>query len=201
MKDLNDFEIAALLSDSLRYVKLYRGHTVVVKYGGNAMKNPELERSVMYDLVLLSMIGVRVVLVHGSGPAIIRSLSEVGIEPVFRRGLRVTDERTMTVVQRVLAGETNKNLVKLLNTEGARAVGLSGMDGHLITVGPEAEDLGHVGRILSVDVTIVNDLLEKGYIPVIATVGGRTTRATVGTSTPIRRLRPLRARSAPAASF
>lgn len=171
MKDLNDFEIAALLSDSLRYVKLYRGHTVVVKYGGNAMKNPDLERSVMHDLVLLSMIGVRVVLVHGGGPAINRSLAEVGIEPVFRRGLRVTDERTMAVVQRVLAGETNKNLVKLLNTEGARAVGLSGMDGHLITAGPEAEDLGHVGRILSVDVTIVNDLLEKGYIPVIATVG------------------------------
>ena len=171
MKDLNDFEIAALLSDSLRYVKLYRGHTVVVKYGGNAMKNPELERSVMHDLVLLSMIGVRVVLVHGGGPAINRSLAEVGIEPVFRRGLRVTDERTMAVVQRVLAGETNKNLVKLLNTEGARAVGLSGMDGHLITAGPEAEDLGHVGRILSVDATIVNDLLEKGYIPVIATVG------------------------------
>ena len=171
MKDLNAFEIAALLSDSLRYVKLYRGHTVVVKYGGNAMKNPELERSVMHDLVLLSMIGVRVVLVHGGGPAINRSLAEVGIEPVFRRGLRVTDERTMAVVQRVLAGETNKNLVKQLNTEGARAVGLSGMDGHLITAGPEAEDLGHVGRILSVDVTIVNDLLEKGYIPVIATVG------------------------------
>lgn len=171
MKDLNDFEIAALLSDSLRYVKLYRGHTVVVKYGGNAMKNPELERSVMHDLVLLSMIGVRVVLVHGGGPAINRSLAEVGIEPVFRRGLRVTDDRTMAVVQRVLAGETNKNLVKQLNTEGARAVGLSGMDGHLITAGPEAEDLGHVGRILSVDVTIVNDLLEKGYIPVIATVG------------------------------
>ena len=172
MKDLNDFEIAALLSDSLRYVKLYRGHTVVVKYGGNAMKNPELERSVMHDLVLLSMIGVRVVLVHGGGPAINRSLAEVGIEPVFRRGLRVTDDRTMAVVQRVLAGETNKNLVKLLNVEGARAVGLCGLDAGLITAEAEADDLGRVGRIVSADVTLIRDLLDRGYLPVIATVGG-----------------------------
>ena len=98
MTALSDFEIAALLSDSLRYVKLYRGHTVVVKFGGNAMKSPELERQVMHDLVLLSMIGVRIVLVHGGGPAINRSLADLGIKPEFRRGLRVTDERTMAVV-------------------------------------------------------------------------------------------------------
>lgn len=172
MTALSDFEIAALLSDSLRYVKLYRGHTVVVKFGGNAMKSPELERQVMHDLVLLSMIGVRIVLVHGGGPAINRSLADLGIKPEFRRGLRVTDERTMAVVQRVLAGETNKNLVKLLNVEGARAVGLCGLDAGLITAEAEADDLGRVGRIVSADVTLIRDLLDRGYLPVIATVGG-----------------------------
>ena len=129
MQELTDFDIAKLLSDSLKYVKLYRGHTVVVKYGGNAMKNPELQQQVMHDLVLLSMIGIRIVLVHGGGPSINKSLADLGIESKFVRGLRVTDEETMRVVQRVLAGETNKDLVKLLCTEGAKAVGLCGLGG------------------------------------------------------------------------
>ena len=113
MNELTDFDIARLLSDSLKYVRLYRNHTVVVKYGGNAMKNPELQQQVMHDLVLLSMIGIRIVLVHGGGPSINKSLAALGIESKFVRGLRVTDEETMRVVQRVLAGETNKDLVKL----------------------------------------------------------------------------------------
>lgn len=138
MQELTDFDIAKLLSDSLKYVKLYRGHTVVVKYGGNAMKNPELQQQVMHDLVLLSMIGTRIVLVHGRRPLHNKSLADLGIESKFVRGLRVTDEETMRVVQRVLAGETNKDLVKLLCTEGAKAVGLCGLDANLITARPEA---------------------------------------------------------------
>ena len=128
MNELTDFDIARLLSDSLKYVRLYRNHTVVVKYGGNAMKNPELQQQVMHDLVLLSMIGIRIVLVHGGGPSINKSLAALGIESKFVRGLRVTDEETMRVVQRVLAGETNKDLVKLLCAEGSKAVGLCGLD-------------------------------------------------------------------------
>ena len=161
-----------ILSDSLKYVRLYRSHTVVVKYGGNAMKNPELQQQVMHDLVLLSMIGIRIVLVHGGGPSINKSLAALGIESKFVRGLRVTDEETMRVVQRVLAGETNKDLVKLLCAEGSKAVGLCGLDAGLITARPEAEDLGLVGHITGVDVSIVETLLEKGCIPVIASVAG-----------------------------
>ena len=124
MNELTDFDIARLLSDSLKYVRLYRSHTVVVKYGGNAMKNPELQQQVMHDLVLLSMIGIRIVLVHGGGPSINKSLAALGIESKFVRGLRVTDEETMRVVQRVLAGETNKDLVKLLCAEGSMTVAM-----------------------------------------------------------------------------
>lgn len=170
MNELTDFDIARLLSDSLQYVRLYRGYTVVVKYGGNAMKNPELQQQVMHDLVLLSRIGILIVLVHGGGPSINKSLVALGIESKFVRGLRVTDEETMRVVQRVLAGETNKDLVKLLCAEGAKAVGLCGLDAGLITAHPEAEDLGLVGHITGVDVSIVETLLEKGCIPVIASV-------------------------------
>ena len=172
MNELTDFDIARLLSDSLKYVRLYRSHTVVVKYGENAMKNPELQQQVMHDLVLLSMIGIRIVLVHGGGPSINKSLAALGIESKFVRGLRVTDEETMRVVQRVLAGETNKDLVKLLCAEGSKAVGLCGLDAGLITARPEAEDLGLVGHITGVDVSIVETLLEKGCIPVIASVAG-----------------------------
>ena len=118
MNELTDFDIARLLSDSLKYVRLYRSHTVVGKYGGNAMKNPELQQQVMHDLVLLSMIGIRIVLVHGGGPSINKSLAALGIESKFVRGLRVTDEETMRVVQRVLAGETNKDLVNKIERIG-----------------------------------------------------------------------------------
>lgn len=167
-----DFEVAQILSDSLKYVKLYRNHTVVVKYGGNAMKNPECQRQVMHDLVLLQMIGVRIVLVHGGGPAIARSLAAQAIPTQFVDGLRVTDNATMRVVQQVLAGETNKDLVKLLNVEGGRAVGLCGLDANLLTAKQERDDLGWVGHITDVNVDLVEDLLDQGYIPVIASVAG-----------------------------
>lgn len=172
MTTLTDFEVAQILSDSLKYVKLYRNHTVVVKYGGNAMKNPECQRQVMHDLVLLQMIGVRIVLVHGGGPAIARSLAAQAIPTKFVDGLRVTDNATMRVVQQVLAGETNKDLVKLLNVEGGRAVGLCGLDANLLTAKQERDDLGWVGHITDVNVDLVEDLLDQGYIPVIASVAG-----------------------------
>ena len=172
MTTLTDFEVAQILSDSLKYVKLYRNHTVVVKYGGNAMKNPECQRQVMHDLVLLQMIGVRIALVHGGGPAIARSLAAQAIPTQFVDGLRVTDNATMRVVQQVLAGETNKDLVKLLNVEGGRAVGLCGLDANLLTAKQERDDLGWVGHITDVNVDLVEDLLDQGYIPVIASVAG-----------------------------
>lgn len=172
MTTLTDFEVAQILSDSLKYVKLYRNHTVVVKYGGNAMKNPECQRQVMHDLVLLQMIGVRIVLVHGGGPAIARSLAAQAIPTQFVDGLRVTDNATMRVVQQVLAGETNKDLVKLLNVEGGRAVGLCGLDANLLTAKQERDHLGWVGHITDVNVDLVEDLLDQGYIPVIASVAG-----------------------------
>ena len=172
MTTLTDFEVAQILSDSLKYVKLYRNHTVVVKYGGNAMKNPECQRQVMHDLVLLQMIGVRIVLVHGGGPAIARSLAAQAIPTQFVDGLRVTDNATMRVVQQVLAGETNKDLVKLLNVEGGRAVGLCGLDANLLSAKQECDDLGWVGHITDVNVDLVEDLLDQGYIPVIASVAG-----------------------------
>lgn len=172
MTTLTDFEVAQILSDSLKYVKLYRNHTVVVKYGGNAMKNLECQRQVMHDLVLLQMIGVRIVLVHGGGPAIARSLAAQAIPSQFVDGLRVTDNATMRVVQQVLAGETNKDLVKLLNVEGGRAVGLCGLDANLLTAKQERDDLGWVGHITDVNVDLVEDLLDQGYIPVIASVAG-----------------------------
>lgn len=172
MTTLTDFEVAQILSDSLKYVKLYRNHTVVVKYGGNAMKNLECQRQVMHDLVLLQMIGVRIVLVHGGGPAIARSLAAQAIPTQFVDGLRVTDNATMRVVQQVLAGETNKDLVKLLNVEGGRAVGLCGLDANLLTAKQERDDLGWVGHITDVNVDLVEDLLDQGYIPVIASVAG-----------------------------
>ena len=172
MTTLTDFEVAQILSDSLKYVKLYRNHTVVVKYGGNAMKNPECQRQVMHDLVLLQMIGVRIVLVHGGGPAIARSLAAQAIPTQFVDGLRVTDNATMRVVQQVLAGETNKDLVKLLKVEGGRAVGLCGLDANLHTAKQERDDLGWVGHITDVNVDLVEDLLDQGYIPVIASVAG-----------------------------
>lgn len=165
MNELTDFDIARLLSDSLKYVRLYRNHTVVVKYGGNAMKNPELQQQVMHDLVLLSMIGIRIVLVHGGGPSINKSLAALGIESKFVRGLRVTDEETMRVVQRVLAGETNKDLVKLLCAEGSKAVGLCGLDAGLITARPEAEDLGLVGHITGVDVRLSRRFSKRDAFP------------------------------------
>lgn len=165
---------AAVLSQALPYIQKYNGKIVVIKYGGNAMKNETLKQNVMTDIVLLSEVGVHVVLVHGGGPEINRMLEKTGKESHFVNGLRYTDEETMDIVQMVLAGKTNKDLVALVNQKGARAVGISGMDASTITAKPyrsKGQDLGYVGAIHTVDASLIMDVIEKGYIPVVASVG------------------------------
>lgn len=165
---------ANILSQALPYIQKYNGKIVVIKYGGNAMKNDMLKENVMKDVVLLSEIGVKVVLVHGGGPEINKMLDKTGKESRFVNGLRYTDEETMDIVQMVLAGKTNKDLVALINQKGSRAVGISGMDASLIEAVPYKngkDDLGYVGAISKVNGKLIHDILDQGYIPVIASVG------------------------------
>ena len=169
--DLSHAQRADVLIEALPYIQKYNNKILVVKYGGNAMINDDLKEAVMGDLVLLSLVGVKVVLVHGGGPEITETLAALGKKSEFIDGLRVTDKETVEVVQMVLAGKINKNLVNLLQIKGAKAMGLSGIDGHMI----EAEKLddvhGYVGEIKNIDVTPILECLDKGYIPVISTVG------------------------------
>ena len=162
---------AEVLTQALPFIQKYYGKVVVVKYGGNAMINEQLKEQVMEDIVLLHLIGVKVVLVHGGGPEITETLKKIGKESVFHNGLRVTDKETVDVVQMVLAGRSSKSLVNLLETKGGSAIGLSGLDGHMIKAEMKDEALGFVGKITGVDVKPVTDLLEHNYIPVISTVG------------------------------
>ena len=161
---------AEVLTQALPYIQQYNGKIVVVKYGGNAMINEQLKEQVMEDLVLLNLIGVKVVLVHGGGPEISDMMQRLGKKPEFINGLRVTDKETIDIVQMVLAGKVNKSLVNLLEMKGGTAMGLSGMDAHLIRARVKDERLGFVGAITDVNVDPVMDLLEKGYIPVISTI-------------------------------
>ena len=161
-------EMALLFSEATPYIQKYHGKTVVIKYGGNAMVNETLKDAVMNDLVTLTLLGVRVVLVHGGGPDINRMLKLVGVESRFENGLRVTDDATMEIVQQVLAGKVNKDLVAKLR---GRGVGLCGIDGQMIHCDQLDEKLGHVGEITRIDTTLINNLLDLHYIPVIATVG------------------------------
>ncbi len=162
---------AEILVQALPYIQQYTGQVVVVKYGGNAMTSDELKHAVMRDIVLLSLVGVRVVLVHGGGPEITEMLEKIGKESRFVGGLRVTDAETAQVVQMVLSGKINKGLVNLLGSIGGRAIGLCGMDGGMIQARPLREDLGFVGEIVHTDVRPILDVLERGYIPVVSTVG------------------------------
>ena len=161
-------EMALLFSEATPYIQKYHGKTMVIKYGGNAMINETLKNAVMNDLVTLTLLGVRVVLVHGGGPAINEMLKKVGVESHFNNGLRVTDDATMEIVQQVLAGKVNKDLVAKLR---GRGVGLCGMDGQMLRCTELDPALGHVGEIIHVDPTLISTLLDGGYIPVIATVG------------------------------
>ena len=169
--DFSNAERAEVLTQALPYIKQYTGKTVVIKYGGNAMINENLKQQVMEDIVLLWLIGVKVVLVHGGGPEISEMMDKLGKKPQFVEGLRVTDKETIDIVQMVLAGKVNKTLVNLLEKQGGKAVGLSGMDGRLIEAKIKDERLGFVGEITKINIAPVVDLLESNYIPVISTVG------------------------------
>ncbi len=171
MMEISNAERASILVHALPYIQNYNNKIIVVKYGGNAMINEELKDSVMQDIVLLSLIGVKVVLVHGGGPEITELLTKMGKKSEFVDGLRVTDKETVEVVQMVLAGKINKNLVNLIENKNGQAIGLSGMDGHMIEAEMKDERLGFVGTITNINVKPILDVLEKGYIPVISTLG------------------------------
>ncbi len=165
-----EIDRAQVLAEALPYIQKYTGKTVVVKYGGNAMISDELRRAVISDIILLSLVGVRVVVVHGGGPEISQMLKRLNIESHFVDGLRYTDEETMTVVQQILCGQVNKNLVATLNRLGGRAIGLCGLDGGLFQARQLDEKYGLVGEIVKVDAAPVFDALNCGYIPVVSTV-------------------------------
>ncbi len=169
--NISNAQRAKVLVHALPYIQEYFGKIVVIKYGGNAMINDELKDKVMRDIVLLSLIGVKPVLVHGGGPEISEMLQKVGKKSEFVNGLRVTDEETVDIVQMVLAGKVNKGLVNIIESKGGSAIGLSGIDGHMITAKVKNEVLGFVGEITNVNVKPVLDVIEKGYIPVISTIG------------------------------
>ncbi|KAM3360282.1 acetylglutamate kinase [Capsicum galapagoense] len=172
--DIQSFPAATrvkILSEALPFIQKFRGKTIVVKYGGAAMKSEALQASVIADLVLLSCVGMRIVFVHGGGPEINQWLGKLGIKPNFLNGLRVTDASTMEIVSMVLVGKVNKHLVSLINKAGATAVGLSGIDGHLLTARPSPNsELGFVGDIASVDPSVLRPLIDNYHIPVIASV-------------------------------
>ncbi|MEQ8961751.1 MAG: acetylglutamate kinase [Coleofasciculus sp. C2-GNP5-27] len=160
-----------ILSEALPYIQQFAGRTVVVKYGGAAMKDSNLKDKVIRDVVFLSCVGVRPVVVHGGGPEINSWLDKLGIEPQFKDGLRVTDAPTMDVVEMVLVGRVNKELVSLINRAGGLAVGLCGKDGNLIKARPEGrKGIGFVGEVSSVDIKLVDSLVKSGYIPVVSSV-------------------------------
>ena len=169
--DITNAKRAEVLVHALPYIQEYTGKIVVIKYGGNAMINEDLKDSVMMDIVLLSLIGVRVVLVHGGGPEITDMLKKIGKESVFVDGLRVTDRETADTVQMVLAGKVNKSLVARIENKGGNAIGLSGMDGRMIEARVKDARLGFVGEITKVNVAPILDVIDKGYIPVVSTVG------------------------------
>ena len=168
--EITNAERASVLVHALPYIKLYSGKIVVIKYGGSAMIDEKLKNQVMKDIVLLSLIGVKVVLVHGGGPEITALLNKLGKESWFVNGLRVTDAETAEVVQMVLAGKVNKSLVNHIGVKGGYAIGLSGLDAKIIEAEVKDPELGYVGRITKVNAAPILDLLEKGYIPVISTV-------------------------------
>lgn len=166
-----DYDIRAnVMIEALPYLQEYNNKVVVVKYGGNAMTNENLKQAVMSDIVLLSLCGIKVVLVHGGGPEINAMLNKTGKESKFVNGLRYTDEETIDIVQMVLAGKVNKDLVALLQSHGGKAMGFCGLDGNLIVAEELDPNLGYVGEITEINPDVINTALDNGYIPVISTV-------------------------------
>ena len=173
MMNLTPETRAGILVEALPYIQEYAGQIIVVKYGGNAMVSEVLKEAVIQDIVLLNLVGIKVVLVHGGGPEISEMLKKIGKESTFVKGLRYTDEETMDIVQMILCGKVNKNLVSLLEKAGGRGVGLGGMDGGLFgcqACGSDGTDYGYVGEITEVNEKLVLDMLEEGFIPVVSSV-------------------------------
>ena len=169
--DITNPQRAKVLVHALPYIQEYSGKIVVVKYGGNAMVSEQLKDSVIRDICLLQLIGVKVVLVHGGGPEITEVLEKMGKQSAFVDGVRVTDEETVGVALMVLAGKINKTLVNLIELKGGSAIGLSGLDGHMLEAKIKKPELGYVGQITNVNVKPILDVIDKGYIPVVSTVG------------------------------
>lgn len=180
---ISPLEKTNILIEALPYIKKFYGKTVVIKYGGHAMVNDELRQAVAKDVVLMKFVGMNPVIVHGGGPGINRMLKLVGKESEFINGLRVTDGETMEIVEMVLAGKINKEIVSMINCHGGAAVGISGKDASLIKAdkkstlvdseheGTREVDLGHVGQVAAINPDIINTVIEKGYIPVVAPIG------------------------------
>lgn len=166
----NSMGKAKILMEALPYIRSFRGKIVVVKYGGSAMEDPELQHSFAGDVTLMAMVGLRPVVVHGGGPQISAAMGREGIEPEWVDGLRVTDAATIRVVQRVLVGEVNADIVRLLGGHGARAIGVSGLDGGLLTTRPLDPRLGFVGEITEVHADMIHRLLAEGLVPVVAPI-------------------------------
>ncbi len=169
--NITNADRARILVHALPYIRKYTGKIIVVKYGGSAMQSEKLKDSVVRDIVLLSLVGIKVVLVHGGGPEITEMLKKVGKESKFVNGLRVTDKETVEIVQMVLAGKVNKSLVNIIQNNGGKAMGLSGIDGHMIEADFRDIELGYVGEITQLNVQPILDVIDKGYIPVISTIG------------------------------
>lgn len=162
---------ANILIEALPYIKEYNEKIVVIKYGGNAMIDDNIKKSVLNDLVLLKLIGVKIILVHGGGPEISKDLDKINKKSEFINGLRVTDKETMEVVLKVLAGKLNKEIVGLINEAGGKAVGLSGVDGNLIEATKICDELEFVGDVNNINPELIYDLIDKDYIPVISSIG------------------------------
>lgn len=172
--EISTIEKAKILIEALPYIQKYHGKTVVIKYGGSAMMSEELKSMVMSDIALLTTIGVKVVLVHGGGKDINKMLDAMNIESHFVNGLRYTSKEAMSIIEMVLSGKVNKSLVSALSCQGARAIGLSGIDGNLITarkLEEEGVDYGYVGEIVNINDSIIKDMLNNGYVPIISTIG------------------------------
>jgi len=170
---ISALEKAGILTEALPYIQSFAGKTIVIKYGGHAMIDPELEEMVLKDIILMKLVGMNPVIVHGGGPAINEWLDKINIQPKFVNGLRVTDSATMEVVEMVLAGKINKGIISRINSFGGKAIGLSGKDGRLIEANRKkaTEDLGLVGEVIKINPEIIQTLTKEGYIPVVAPIG------------------------------
>jgi acetylglutamate kinase len=173
MNLISALEKAGILTEALPYIQSFAGKTIVIKYGGHAMIDPELEEMVLKDIILMKLVGMNPVIVHGGGPAINEWLDKINIQPKFVNGLRVTDSATMEVVEMVLAGKINKGIISRINSFGGKAIGLSGKDGRLIEANRKkaTEDLGLVGEVIKINPEIIQTLTKEGYIPVVAPIG------------------------------